>query len=331
MDIAHERDSPPEGFTLRPATHEDIPALSALIDAFDTSFNHTVMTWEVEDFENDWRDLDMRRDTWVFTAPDISLAAYATLSDDGYGQLTADGYVHPNWRGHGLGGLILRLAEARAREKIASAPEGARVTLSNNVLVEDESVRSLLESSGYALARVFWRMRIELAEAPATPVWPEGVHVRAFETGRDEHAVYDVVEKAFGDHWGHTPVTFDEWWQRGDANSFDPSLWFLAETEEGEIVAAGLGRMRQEQGWIRDVATLRTWRKRGLARALLLQLFGAFWERGQPIVGLGVDAQSLTGAAHLYESVGMWPETRVATYEKELRPGAKIAVDALAE
>ncbi len=329
MPDMHKRDSPPEGFTIRPARRENIPEIIALIDAMDTAFGHVAMTFESEDIEDDWRDLNLETDTWVVEALDGALAAYATLTDEGQGQLVADGYVHPKWQRRGLGALLLNLTEARARELIAAAPQGARVTLLNNVLGEDEAARTLLEGASYALTRVFWRMRLEMTEPPPAPEWPAGVRVRTFERDLDERAVYEVVETAFGDHWGHTPVSFEEWRTRLDREYFDPSLWFLVENDASAIVSVALCRMRPEQGWIQTVATLRDWRRRGLARALLLQCFGAFWERGKRVVGLGVDSLSLTGAAHLYESVGMGVEMRIATYEKELRPGENLVVRSL--
>jgi GNAT superfamily N-acetyltransferase len=329
MAEVHERDSPPTGFTARPARHSDIPAIIGLIDALDASFNHIVMTYDVADIENDWKYLSPETDTRVISAPDGALAAYATLTDEGLGQFVADGYVHPAWRGHGLGAWLLRRTESRAREMIDSAPEGARVTLLNSVLVEDKAAQELLDAGDYTLARVFWRMRIEMSEPPATPVWTAGIRVRTYEPERDAHAVYELVNTAFGDHWGHTPQTFEEWISHIDRDSFDPALWFLAENQTGELTAVALCRMRPDYGWIRTVATARRWRNRGLARALLLHSFGAFWERSQPAIGLGVDSQSLTGAAHLYESVGMWPEMRIATYEKVLRPGEQLVVRSL--
>lgn len=329
MDSARKRDSPPAGFTVRPARHEDIREIIALMDAFDVAFGHVIMTLEIEDFENDWRNLNTETDTWVVVAPDGALVAYGLLNDEGLGQFSADGYVHPDWRGHGLGALLLRLTETRAREMIDAAPAGARVTLLNPVLAEDSAACVLLESAGYALARIFWRMRLEMTEPPPAPEWPADVHVRTFKRGRDEHAVFEVVESAFSDHWGHTPETFEEWSARLERDSLDPSLWFLVEDDAGALVSVALCRMRPEQGWIQTVATLRDWRRRGLARALLLQCFGAFWQRGQHVAGLGVDSQSLTGASHLYESVGMRVEMRIATYEKELRPGENLVVRSL--
>lgn len=319
----------PPGFTLRPARHEDIPAIIALMDAIDVVFGNVVLTLDIEDIASEWRNLNTETDTWVVVAPDGALAAYGLLNDEGLGQFVADGYVHPQWRGQGLGALLLRLTETRARELVDAAPTGARVTLLNSVLAEDDAACALLETENYTLTRVFWRMRLEMTEPPPAPEWPSGVRVRPFERGHDERAVYEVVESAFSDHWGHTPVSFEEWRARMERYSTDPSLWFLVETDGGSLVSVALCRMRPEQGWIRTIATIREWRRRGLARALLFQCFGAFWERGQRFVGLGVDSQSLTGAAHLYESVGMEVEMRVATYEKELRSGENLVVRSL--
>ena len=58
-------------------------------------------------------------------------------------------------------------------------------------------------------------------------------------------------------------------------------------------------------GWVRSLWVRRPWRKRGLGNALLLNAFRQFHERGERRVGLGVDAESPTGATRLYERAGM--------------------------
>src|SRR5579859_3745789 len=158
MEGAHRRHSPPAGFTVRPARHEDIREIIALMDALDVAFGHVAMSLEIDDIENDWSDLNTETDTWVVVAPGGALAAYGLVNDEGLGQFAADGYVHPDWRGHGLGALLLHLAETRARELVDTTPTGARVTLMNSVLAEDDAARTLLESKSFSLARVFWRM-----------------------------------------------------------------------------------------------------------------------------------------------------------------------------
>jgi GNAT superfamily N-acetyltransferase len=96
---------------------------------------------------------------------------------------------------------------------------------------------------------------------------------------------------------------------------FDPSLYFLA-CEGDEVVGITLGRLRDEAGWVRTVGVRRPWRRQGVAMALLLTAFRAFYDRGIHVVGLGVDAQSLTGATRVYERAGMHVRTRYDAYQK---------------
>lgn len=78
-------------------------------------------------------------------------------------------------------------------------------------------------------------------------------------------------------------------------------------------------------GWVHQLGVRRPWRQRGLGLALLQQSFAALHQRGRLRVGLGVDADSLTGATRLYEKAGMKVVRQYDTYEKELRPGHSIS------
>ena len=72
----------------------------------------------------------------------------------------------------------------------------------------------------------------------------------------------------------------------------------------------------------------RQWRKRGIGLALQ-HSFNEFYRRGKRKVGLGVDAQNLTGALRLYENAGMHVHIASDLYEKELRAGTEITVQSL--
>jgi len=50
--------------------------------------------------------------------------------------------------------------------------------------------------------------------------------------------------------------------------------------------------------------------------ALLQHAFSAFYSRGRTTIGLGVDAQSPTGATRLYQRAGMRVTEEYETYEK---------------
>jgi ribosomal protein S18 acetylase RimI-like enzyme len=63
----------------------------------------------------------------------------------------------------------------------------------------------------------------------------------------------------------------------------------------------------------------RAYRKQGLGRALLLTGMKALQDEGMQWAMLSVDAESLTGAARLYEGVGFQPVKRSAAFRKVIR------------
>ncbi len=315
----------PEEYIIRHARDQDAQGIVTLMDACDNSFGVPRAGFSVVELQAGWADLDLERDTWCIFAPDGALAAYGESQNYGLGKLQSDGYVHPDHRGKGLGTALVRLMEARAREQVDSAPEGAQVELTCGVLLIDQAACALLEREQYTACRVFHEMRIELTEAPAAPETPTGLRLRTFIPGQDERAVFDTVEAAFADHWNHVPREFEEWVRRTKRPDFDPALWLLMEAEDGTIPAVALGTLRADHGWINVVGTQRAWRGKGLASALLRASFRAFWERGMHVVALGVDAQNPTGATHVYEAAGMRAASSAAIYKKALRPGVDLA------
>ncbi|HZC07930.1 MAG TPA: GNAT family N-acetyltransferase [Ktedonobacterales bacterium] len=315
----------PNEYSVRHARDQDARSILDLMAACDSSFGVESSGYTEVDVREGWANLDIERDTWAVIAPDGSLAAYGEITNQGSGKLIADGYVHPNHRGRGLGTALAQRMETRANELVASAPDGAQVTLFNGVLLVDQGARDLLERADYHVSRVFWEMRIEMSEEPAAPTLPAGLRMRDFVPGQDERAVFDTVEAAFADHWEHVPREFDEWLSRTRRPDFDPSLWRVIEADDGSIPAVALGWPRADHGWISTVATVRAWRKRGLAGSLLRDSFRAFWERGMRVVALGVDSQNPTGATHVYEAAGMRVAASAVIYQKVLRPGVDLA------
>jgi mycothiol synthase len=182
----------------------------------------------------------------------------------------------------------------------------------------NRDVLEALEQRGFRLVRHSHRMLTALAEASPEPVWPAGIVLRTFEPG-DERVFYEVQQETFRDSWEPIDEPYDEWahWLLSPP-SFAPDLWFLAH-ENGDPAGIAIchpHRARADLGWIRILGVRRPWRRRGLGRALLLHAFAQFRGRGFSKAGLGVDAESLTGANRLYEEVGMRVASRFDIYEK---------------
>lgn len=317
-------------FRVRPPTRDDAPAIIEVMAACDRKHYGVADSYAPEDIFADWSRLTVESDAWVVTTrQNDRIVGYATLADHGHGRIDADGYVHPDAQGQGIGTMLVRLTEARARELAANAPAGVRVVLNNAVILSDDAARTMLEAEGYALVRGFWRMAIDLTEPPPAPHWPPSITVRAFALGQDERATFDAVEEAFQDHWGHVPGDFEKWRDQTRREGFDPSLWFLALAGD-QIAGVALCRHTLGIGWVGTLAVRRPWRRAGLGMALLQHAFAELYRRGEQRVGLGVDAQSLTGATRLYERAGMRVTLHVARYRKELRPGADRTTHSLA-
>jgi mycothiol synthase len=269
--------------------------------------------------------LDPATNAWLVDSPDERIAGYIDVACPApYDHFYADGCVHPDYRGRGIGRALIRLAEWRARQVMEHAPARAEAALIVRTDSQNTAADRLFTREGFALARHFWRMSVELTGAPAEPVSPEGITIRSMVTGQEERAVYDAVEEAFQDHWDHQTLDFDTWLSLhvGDPTHYDPTLWLVA-TTGSDTVGAALCQPRTAEspteGWVGTLAVRRAWRHRGIGDALLRHALSEFARRGTRSAALSVDAASPTGATRLYERVGMRVVRRFDRYRKELQ------------
>ena len=313
----------PPGFTARPAIREDADQLWPILAAVDV-----VLTGESEmslnDFLGDWEGTDLATETLVVLGPDGAPAAYADFDNRADVAFYIYAYVHPDHWESDLLDVLIAWGERSARERFPAAPEGARVVARSFVNERHAEGIALMAARDYQPVRVTYTMKIDLTEPPPAPVWPEGVTVRAFVPGQDDQATFEAFEEAFADLWQRPPGTLERFLSKQRRPYFDPELWFLA--MEGEtIVGTALADDVDGNGWIENVGVRRPWRRRGIALALLLHTFGAFYQRGVTHIGLSVDAQSPTGAPRLYERAGMELDQSYRLYELELRAGYEVA------
>ncbi|HEU0297622.1 MAG TPA: GNAT family N-acetyltransferase [Anaerolineales bacterium] len=312
------------GFTVRPAQWSDLEPAAQVIRDFLLSIDDAVSVVTPAELEREWRSegFILETDAWVaVTAYGRVVGFEEFVNRHAHAALQGDGYVHPDFRGLGIGTALLRKVEERARKEMELAAPDSRVYIINGVSGRDTAGREIHESEGYKPVRYHWMMEIDLTEAPKVAEFPTSIELRPFVKGEHDYLVFQAEDEAFRDHWEHASGNFNNWKLRKlGREEFDPTLWHIA-WDGDQIAGHAQTRYRNGIGWVGNLAVRRPWRKRGLGEALLLHSFNEFYKRGMPRIGLGVDASNPTGATRLYQKVGMQIAVEDVIYEKELRPG----------
>jgi len=296
---------------VRPLVDPDLDAVAAFVAADEERLFGRPSRIGLADVQAWLAGVDLEHDSHlVEETGEIAAVGWVEPQTGGFG--VPAGLVGQDCQGRGLGGALVEWAEARLVET-------GRTRIHQVALAADVRAPALFAACGYREVRRFWEMAIELDGPPPVPVVPDGMRLESFaET--DARLFHHALDEAFEDHWEHHTRPFDEWWEeKRGAPGYDPTLWFAV--HDGDELAAVVRNdpNRNGGGWIGALGVRRSWRGRGLGRALLLHSFGDFHRRGVTRVGLGVDAENPTGATKLYESVGMHVELEHVVYEKELR------------
>jgi ribosomal protein S18 acetylase RimI-like enzyme len=98
------------------------------------------------------------------------------------------------------------------------------------------------------------------------------------------------------------------WLLAWDGDEVAGQVWAVARDEGGSV----------EVGLVEDLSVRMPWRGRGLAAALLAEIFRLLGERGCRITRLFVDVQNTTGALGVYERAGMRMERRIEAFARSL-------------
>ncbi len=231
------------------------------------------------------------------------------------------GGVDPARRGQGIGRRLLAWQHDRARQLLA----GSAVRLPAWVLSYAADIApehgSLLRRAGFEAARYFTTLECELAHAafPA-PGTVDGLVIEPFCPEYSERA-RAAKNAAFADHWGSQPSSVESWESLQSLPSFRPELSRVA--RDGDEVVGLVITEVNEDDWERQgsrsayiglVGTVRAWRGRGLASALLAEVLAAYREAGLELAVLDVDTENPTGALGVYTRLGFAPTARDVAY-----------------
>jgi ribosomal protein S18 acetylase RimI-like enzyme len=216
--------------------------------------------------------------------------------------------------------LELLLTRAAERSKIFGHDQA---TVRAGAIPTERQWISVLTGAGFALLKQHARMAMSLADASAVPpAPPTGVTVRPVDPADEAELrrFHATIEAAFADT-DHAATDFDTWQGRiATESSVSYDEWFVGEVDgEWAGVLQSSDATREDcEGWIRFLAVLRAYRRKGVGEALLRRAFAAYAGKGLTQAGLGVDLANPTQAARLYRAVGMAPKYEANIYQRAL-------------
>ncbi|HMJ77398.1 MAG TPA: GNAT family N-acetyltransferase [Iamia sp.] len=235
------------------------------------------------------------------------------------------GGVHPDHRGRGLGRELLAWQVDRAgavhRTTWPDRPGVAEATAPGG----SSGHERLFARMGFSVLRWWLDLGQPLADLPPAPDPPDGLRFMPYAEVDDE-AVRLAFNASWADHWGSRERDQEGWAKEMAGSSvFRPDLSSVAVAGD-EVVALLLSeRYPQDdevrghaEAWIGTLGTVREWRGRGVASGLIVRALHAYRAEGLDHAMIGVDADSLTGAAALYRGLGFVEEHRFASWAHPL-------------
>ena len=264
---------------------------------------------------------------------DLATASLAAFEGDlmvGYGmslykptatdvhRVFVEGAVRPSHRRRGIGTRVLHAGIAAAKDQHALHHPTLKLVIDVQVAEHVPGAPPLYEANGFSPVRYYQHMQHPLGDAIPEPHVPAGLRFEAWSEANDEDFRM-IRNESFRDHWGSDPIAPETWKNRVANRNFQPEVSFLLRDE----VSGAPAGMLLTQYWeadtiatgVRDahfllIGTLREYRKRGVAGALIAQALRTAADQGYGRASLGVDAANPTGAFGLYEKAGFVEKER---------------------
>lgn len=326
----------PDGYTIATGLLDDVSELTSLVaaeqlkyegvvSASDSFWNAVLADPRVE------AERDLLQIRTSVTGDLVGFGRYSNFPP--HVESSTQGFVHPDHEGLGLGSVIIGWGLERSHTMAEDAPPGAQVANLCGTTATNGAARGLFEENGYSVMRYFLEMERVLDTPVAVTAFPDNVTARTMRGVEDIEVIVDPLADAFRDHYGHTDSTreseVEQWHRWRQTEEWDDSLVWIVEAGGVPVAVnvsiASLGA-RTDTGYVASLGVIRDWRGKGIARALLTTSFAELQRRGKRVAALHVDADSLTGAKKLYESVGMHESELSLQFSHEIRSGTDVVV-----
>jgi ribosomal protein S18 acetylase RimI-like enzyme len=262
----------------------------------------------------------------VAVDPAGEIGAWASVHDRAAGRADVRLVVDPTCADADAVVAPLLAWQEDAAVEMGAVREMDRTRLDVVVDVGDDLLQEWLTRAGFARTRRWLNMTRPVQPGEDVPATRAGVTIRrvgvqdlgdgtTMPVAEDLQAVHRMLEESFEDHFNSYRESFPEFAQRlreDPGHRWDH--WWLAFVEDdgaqvpgGALVSSVIpaaGPAASAGTYIDYIGVHNRARGRGVAKSLLWTVIADAQERGRNRVSLEVDAESPTGAADLYRSLG---------------------------
>jgi len=234
-----------------------------------------------------------------------------------------NGFLIPEWRRKGIGHAMLLWMESHL-SVLANSHHGNTRYFQVNVTQFQEGTAIMLQRAGYLPTRYFYEMvRPNLNDIVEFSL-PDGLEIRPVSP---EHyqAIWKSIDDNSKDEWGYkepTEIDYQEWLT---SPHFQSHLWQVVwDIVNNQIIGHVLTfidddenkQLNRKRGYTEGIGVDHTWRRRGVARALISHSLQAQKAASMTESALAADSDSTSNVVRLYESCGFLIVKRDTIYRK---------------
>jgi len=313
---------------LRPYTDADLEAVAEISTSWNRHFGIPIVD-TAELFDEEFVEPVVHRETGIRLAivegqPVGYVYTYHLASDTHDQRCYVFARVLPEFLSRGVGSELSAWGLGHAKEILRAGANFGRRLIRTDAPTVDVDAQTIFANLGMSPVRWFAEMRAPLDDIPAPMTVDDYRLVRWNSVDSEE--LRRVKNDAFADHWGSTPDDELRWSHLTAGVAVRRDLSLAAVDESGAVVGLVLsnrfpdddvevGGNVERVGWIDKVATLRNWRKRGVASALIASAADLYRSEGLTHAGLYVDSDNPTGAVSVYERLGFRVTRQSVTFE----------------